>query len=145
MTEILVRYAHFLGIIGLSAALISERVLIQPQISKARLRTLLKIDALYGLSAVLALTGGLLLWLAVGKPAEFYSKNGFLHLKLTLFFVIAILSLFPTVFFYRQRSKDQATVDVPGKIRWFINIEILLLLVMPLLGVFLSRGVGLSS
>lgn len=145
MDEIIVRYIHFLGIIGLSAALIGEHLLIAPTVSAERMRKLAMVDAIYGISAILVLTAGLLLWFWVGKPAEFYSKNWVFHLKVTLFVVIALLSIYPTVFFLKHRKTHADLVTIPKKLIVVLRFEILLLLVIPLLAVLMSRGVGLFS
>ena len=143
MEDIIVRYIHFLGIIGLSAALIGEHLLIAPKVSAKRLRQLAVVDGIYGFSAILVLVAGLLLWFWVGKPADFYSKNWVFHLKVTVFVVIALLSIYPTVFLMKNRKTQKEFVEIPKKLIMLLRIEILLLLILPLLAVMMSRGIGL--
>lgn len=145
MEEIIVRYIHFLGIIGLSAALIGEHLLVAPKVSARQMRKLAVVDGIYGFSAVLTLVAGLLLWFWVGKSAEFYSKNWIFHLKVTVFVVIALMSIYPTVFFIRNRKTKKEFVDIPRKLIMILRFEILLLLILPLLAVLMSRGVGLYN
>ncbi|MEZ5526744.1 MAG: DUF2214 family protein [Gammaproteobacteria bacterium] len=55
----------------------------------------------------------------MGKPAAFYNGNPVFHAKLTLFVLIALLSIYPTVFLLRQRKGVQETIEVPaGVIRY---------------------------
>ncbi|WP_340676605.1 DUF2214 family protein [Paraglaciecola sp.] len=143
MLDILVRYTHFLGIIFLSSALFAEHLLLAREMSKQQLKKLVVIDAIFGASALVVLIAGILLWFYVGKPAEFYSKNGLFHLKVTLFVVMALLSIFPTVFILRQRKSQQDVILVPAYIINIVRTELLLLVLIPLLAVFMAQGYGL--
>lgn len=144
MQEVLVRYAHFLGIIVLSMALVSEHILLSVDSSVKKFKRLAIVDAVFGLSASIVLAAGLLLWFVVGKPSAFYSHNWIFHTKLTLFGVIAILSIYPTIFFLRNRNKSVDEVVVPKSIIMVIRTELTLLLLIPLCAVFMAHGYGLS-
>jgi len=144
MQEVLVRYAHFFGIIVLSMALVSEHILLSVDSSVKKFKRLAIVDAVFGLSATLVLAAGLLLWFVVGKPSAFYSHNWIFHTKLTLFGVIAILSIYPTIFFLRNRNKSVDEVVVPKSIIMIIRTELTLLLLIPLCAVFMAHGYGLS-
>lgn len=111
----------------------------------AELKRLSTIDAVYGIAAVILLTAGLTLWLGgIGKPTEFYSRNWVFQLKIALFVVVGILSIFPTVFFIKGRKKKENIVQVPKSIFWIIRTELLILFLIPLLAGLMSRGIGLS-
>lgn len=143
--EIIVRYLHFVSIIVLSGAIVAESLLIQPRMNRAQIQQLLKIDAAYGISAILVLATGLLQWLAVGKPADFYSQNPVFHAKFGLFAILGILSAYPSVFFAKHRKGDPTDDLTVGPIlRWSIRAEVVILTVMPLLASLMARGVGLG-
>ena len=144
MEEIIVRYIHFIGIILLSSSLVSEHLLIRPSLDKASFKRLAIIDSIYGLSAVITLVAGLLLWFAVGKPASFYTSNPVFHIKMTLFIVIGIISIFPTLFFRKNRKSIDNEIAMPKYIVLLIRIQLTGLIIMPLLGVFVGRGVGIN-
>lgn len=143
MEEIIVRYIHFLGIIGLSSALIAEHLLVAPNVTQKQMKKLALVDAIYGISAVLVLATGLIMWFMIGKPAEFYTSNGLFHVKLTLFVIIALLSIYPTVFFLKNRKVNSDSIAVPKKLIMMLRVEILLLLLIPLFAVLMARGIGL--
>lgn len=145
MEESLVRSLHFIGIFGLFAALVSEHLLIKPEMSKAEIKKLAVVDAIYGVSAITILVAGLLLWFVVGKPSDFYSHNPVFHTKLTLFVLIAVLSIYPTVFFIKNRNPQVAITRVPRKIIILIRIQLLLVLMIPFLATAMARGIGLGS
>lgn len=142
MEEIFVRYLHFLGIITLASALIGEHLLISKEMSLKSFKKLIIVDAIYGVGAITTLGGGALLWFAVGKPAEFYSYNFIFHIKLTVFLLIGILSIFPTVYFLRNRKTAFESIIIPNYIVKIIRVELVLLVLLPLLGTLISRGIG---
>ena len=96
-------------------------------------------DLVYGISAVIALVSGLGLWLWVGKPAEFYSVNWIFHVKLTLFILVFLLSLYPTRFFITHR-KTEETVSIPKSIIMVIRMELLLVFIIPFFAVLMANG-----
>lgn len=143
-TELLLRYVHFVSIFGIVSTLVAEHLLLKPSLNRAEIGRLSRIDGVYGLAALTLLGAGLILWLGgFGKPAEFYAKNWIFHLKLTCFIAIGLLSIYPTVFFLKQRKGDPAEeVNIPNSIFWMLRIELVLLFVIPLLAGLMSRGIG---
>ncbi|MCU0418586.1 MAG: DUF2214 family protein [Cyclobacteriaceae bacterium] len=143
-TEILLRYVHFVSVFAIVGSLVSEHLLLKKQLTRAELDRLSKIDAVYGLASITLLAAGLTLWLGeVGKPAVFYSKNWIFHTKLMLVVGLGLLSIYPTVFFIKNRKGPAADlVTVPAAIFWLLRFELLLLLIIPLLAGLMARGVG---
>ena len=144
MDDTLIRYAHFLGIMLLTAMLVAQNLLLSRQLPRSELRRLLLLDRVYGLAAMVILAAGLMLWLMVGKPPEFYSANPLFHAKLGLFGVVAMMSLFPTVALLRlQRQPGEVLVVSPSILR-IKRLELALLIIFPLLAVLIAKGVGNS-
>lgn len=143
--NLFIRYIHFIGIITLTGTLVAEWVLLKPQLSRAELRRLSIIDGLYGLSSLVVVGAGLTMWLAGGKPADFYNGNGIFYLKLGLVTVTGLLSAYPTVFFIRESRRGEPTdiLEVPSLIRQFIRLELVLLLLIPMLAVLMASGIRL--
>lgn len=142
--ELLLRYVHFISIFTIIGALSSEHLLLKAEMTRSELGRLSRIDAVYGIAAVVLLTAGLTLWLGgVGKPTVFYTKNWIFHTKVTCFLAIGLLSIYPTIFFIKQRKGDQAEkVAVPKSIFWMLRMELTLLFIIPLLAGLMSRGIG---
>lgn len=142
-TELFIRYIHFISIITVSGALVSQHMLLAKELPRKVIKKLSIIDAIYGVAAILIVVTGLTMWFAVGKGADFYNTNPVMHLKFTLFVVLGILSIFPTIFFIKNRKGDQEEiVAVPKRIFMYLRIEILLLFVIPLLAVLMARGIS---
>ncbi len=142
--EILFRYLHFLSILVMFSSVVSEHLLLKPRMTRSEIQRLSVLDAVYGISALIIVGIGLTLWFGVGKPAEFYTKNWIFHLKVGLFIIVAILSIYPTVFFLRNRKGNNPAelVDVPKNIVWLIRLELLLLAFIPLCAALMAKGIG---
>ena len=140
MTDALLRYAHFLSILLLSATLFAENLLLKPQLSAQEIRRLGLLDALYGIAAGMVLLAGLGLWFGGAKGAAFYTHNPVFHAKLGLFMVIGAVSVWPTVFLLKNRR--QAQVTVPASVRYCKRLELALLPLLPLLATLMARGIG---
>jgi putative membrane protein len=142
--EILLRYVHFISIFAIVGSLASEHMLLKSQLTRAEIGKLAKIDAVYGIAALTLLGAGLTLWFGeVGKPAVYYSKNWIFHTKITLFLTVGLLSIYPTIFFLKNRKgKVDEMVLVPKTVFWLLRLELLLLFIIPLLAGLMARGVG---
>jgi putative membrane protein len=143
-TELFLRYIHFISIFAIVGSLVSEHMLLQKELTRAQLARLAKIDAVYGIAAIALLAAGLTLWLgSYGKPAVVYSKNWIFHTKISLFVIIGLLSIYPTVFFLKNRKGNpEEKVQVPSVVFMMLRLELLLLFIIPLLAGLMSRGVG---
>lgn len=108
-TEILLRYIHFISIFFIVGSLFTEFVLLKKEMSRSELARLSRIDAVYGLASIALLAAGLTLWLgSIGKPAEFYTNNPIFLTKLGLFTIVGLLSIYPTVYFLKNRKVMKA-------------------------------------
>ena len=142
--EILLRYIHFISIFIIFSTLVSEHLLLKKELSKEELTRLAKIDAVYGIAALTLLIAGLTLWLgSIGKPSEYYTKNWIFHTKITLFVLVGLLSIYPTVFFIKSRKGNpQEKVKVPQLVFMCLRLELLLLLIIPMLAGLMAKGIG---
>lgn len=147
-TEALLAYAHFLAILMMATFLASEAALCRKEwMNPAVVERLARVDLIYGLSALAVLATGLA---RVGwgmKGSAWYWSQPLLHTKVTLFVVIGLLSIVPTMRFLRWRKTLRATGALPDETtirstRRLVMIEAHLLALIPLLAVFLARGVG---
>ena len=148
MLDILLRYGHFLGILGLVSMAVCQNVLLKPAIPLSQLRLLTRLDGLYGFFAMLTLACGLSLWFWVGKPASFYTGNPVFHVKVTLFVAVGLLSLLPTVKLARLRRAHRGQpaeqlITMAPALLWVKRSELVFIAVIPLLAVLMAQGIGL--
>lgn len=141
--DIIVKYFHFLGILGVFSSIFYESIELKRVLPRRKVATLAKIDGLYGLSTLLVLGTGFTLWLWVGKPADFYGNNPIFYTKIGLFTVIGLLSIYPTVFLIRNRKGNpDEEIKIPAVIISLVRLELLLILMIPLLATTMARGIG---
>ncbi len=142
--EIFLRYVHFISIFTIFSTLVSEHLFLKKELTRQEIGRLAKIDAIYGIAALALLSAGLTLWLgSVGKPAVYYSKNWVFHTKITLFLLVGLLSIHPTVFFIRNRKGSaEEIIQIPKSVFLALRSELALLVIIPLLAGLMAKGVG---
>jgi len=142
--EIILRYLHFVSIFAIVGTLSVEFILLKKELPKSIINFLSRIDGLYGIAALTLLAAGLTMWLGgYGKPTQYYSLNWIFLCKVGLFTVIGLLSIYPTVFFIKNRKGNpEDLVIIPNIIFWMLRLELNFLLVIPLLAGLMSRGIG---
>lgn len=144
ITEILIRYLHFVSIFVVFAAVLGQHLILRGTITRARVAVAQRFDIAYAISVVLVLATGLAQWLWIGKPAAFYSSNPVFHTKLTLFLIIGLVSIYPSVFLGKNRKGDpDEEMVIPSALVWSVRVELLLLLMMPLLATLMAKGIGI--
>ncbi|MEO0556410.1 MAG: DUF2214 family protein [Bacteroidota bacterium] len=145
MTElVLTRYIHFIGILIVFGMVLSELVLVQKELKRSVIKRMFVFDGIYGAFSLVVVGAGLYLWLGIGKSAEFYTSNPLMHAKVGLFILVGVLSLWPTVFYFKNRKgRIDEVVKVPSYIKRIIQIELGLLIIIPLLATLMAQGVGL--
>lgn len=148
MLEALLAYAHLTAILALVVFLSSEAALCRSEwLNAAVLRRLVRVDLIYGLSALLVLATGLLRVYWGAKGSAWYWANPLLHVKLTLFVLIAGLSVPPTLALRRWRRTLDAEGRLPeaaevARVRRLVMWQAHLIPLIPLAAVFLARGYG---
>ncbi|WP_421956143.1 DUF2214 family protein [Polaromonas sp.] len=146
--EALLAYAHILAILTMVVFLASEAALCRVQwLNAAVVERLAKIDAIYGMAAVsVLLTGIARTWWGI-KGTAWYWTNPLLHIKVTLFVVIGLLSIKPTLMFLRWRRELRATGSLPDEAqvrlaRRLVMVQAHIVPLIPLAAVFMARGFG---
>ena len=150
--QVFIPYLHYIGIMVLMGSLIAEHIILKPGITKEQIKSLASIDLIYGISVALVLITGLLRWFEVDpKGAAYFNVNHLFHIKVTLFVVVVILSIFPAIKFLKWRKQvkqgiqpDITSKDVKKQLM-FIRIELFLLAIIPLLAVMVALGDGLNN
>ena len=143
--DLIIRYLHFVSIFILVAAVLGQHLILRGSITRALVGKAQKLDIAYAIAVVVVLATGLLQWFVVGKPADFYSSNPVFHTKLTLFLVIGLVSIYPSVYLWKNRKGAQdELVTIPKGIIWSVRVELFILFLMPLLATLMARGIGIA-
>lgn len=146
--NIFIPYLHFIGIMLMMSALFTEYMLIKSQLVKDRIRLLTVVDLVFGISAAIVIVSGLLRWFLVdAKGAGYFNTQPFFHIKLTLFVLMIVLSIFPSRKFHswkRMSRKDDQFEPSAKEVRkqlLIIRIEMTLMLIIPILAVLVNQGI----
>ncbi|PPE69993.1 DUF2214 family protein [Caldimonas thermodepolymerans] len=147
LAEALLAYAHLLAILSLVVFLTSEAALCRPEwINAAVVRRLARVDFIYMLTAIAVLATGLARTWWGAKGMGWYWSQPLLHLKVTLFVVIGLMSIRPTRAFLRWRKAVEAGGALPPEdevrqVRRWVMVQAHLMLLIPLAATLLARGV----
>lgn len=150
LTEALLAYFHHIAAFALVAILFVEMALCKPGMTSTQVRTLTRVDGMYGLFAVMLLVVGTMRVFWGVKGAQFYAHNPAFHAKIGLFILIGLLSVAPTLTYFRWRKslKGNAQFTPPDSeikaTRRFIHMQVGLIVLLPLLAAFMARGIGVT-
>ena len=148
VNSVVFAFIHHLALIILFACLFSEHLLLKPDIDTNGMRTVIRIDMIYGISAVVLLIAGTLRMLYFEKGAQFYLNNWAFYIKIGLFIVVAMLSILPTITFLQWRKQlvsNQTPIIDSDKLRLVIHLvraELLLVVLILPLAVLMAKGFG---
>ena len=146
--EAILAYLHLLAILTMVVFISSEAALCRVQwLNAAVVERLAKVDRVYGIAAIMVLATGVARTVWGVKGTSWYWTNPLLHVKLTLFIVVGVISIFPTMTYVRWRKTLRATGALPAesdirKTRKLVMIQAHLIALIPLVAVFLARGFG---
>ena len=106
---------------------------------------LVRLDVIYQTTALALLASGLARIFWGIKGASWYATQPLLHLKITLFVLMLLLSIAPTLAFRRWRRALRASGALPGaaevrKARRLIMVQSHILPVVAVIAVFWARG-----
>jgi putative membrane protein len=146
--EAILAYVHILAILTMVVFISSEAALCRVEwLNKAVVERLARIDMVYGIAAMVVLASGIARTVWGVKGSAWYWSNPLLHIKLTLFIVVGVISIFPTLSYMRWRKAVRANGALPTeaqirKTRKLVMIQAHILVLIPLAAVFLARGFG---
>ena len=146
--ETVLAYVHWLAIFTMVTFLASEAALCRVEWMNARIvERLAQVDMLYGIASIVVLVTGLARTYWGAKGMGWYWSNPLLHAKLTLFIVIGLMSIKPTLTYLRWRKALRSTGALPAdeevrRTRKTVMVQAHLIPLVALLAVFLARGFG---
>ena len=141
-------FLHHAAAFALVAVVMVELVLMRGELTVSSARTLLRMDSVYGLCAVTLLVVGFIRVFRMEKGADYYFHSGAFLAKLTLFIIVGLLLIVPTLQFLGWRKALRAgqapVIDEARRrrIRMIIHIELMLLFLIMLFAALMARGIG---
>jgi putative membrane protein len=141
-------FLHHIAAFTLVAAIAVEFVLLRDEVGHASVRRLRRADMIYGISAGVIVVVGFLRVFYFEKGASYYFHSVPFVLKLSLFVLIALLSIYPTIKFAAwgralkaQRYPLAEPADV-RRVRRLLHWEMIALVPLILCAALMARGVG---
>jgi len=141
-------FLHHAAAFVIVGVLTAELVLLKGELTLVSARSVLRIDAAYGIAAVVLLVVGFLRVLYTEKGSAYYFHSGPFVVKLTLFLVVGLLSIYPTLQFLswrgalRQGHLPRFDAAVRRRVRIVVHAELTLLFVVMLCAAMMARGIG---
>ncbi len=148
MLSAITAFLHHAAAFVLFGALMVEMVLSRTELSLNSVRSLMRMDAAYGLSALVLLVVGFGRVFLTEKGAAYYFGSAPFLIKLALFVIAGLLSIKPTREFlsWRKAVREQRLPDFSDakrrSIRLFIHIQLTLMLGIMLCAALMARGIG---
>jgi putative membrane protein len=141
-------FLHHLAAFTLVAALGVEFILIRGELTLKTARKLQLVDMVFGMSSGVVLAVGLLRVFYFEKGASYYFHSAPFIAKLSLFAIVGLLSIYPTVEFLSwgkslKRGQTPALSDRKiASIRSVIHGELAGVVVIILCAALMAKGVG---
>ena len=148
-TSAIVAYVHYLGIILCFGSLMFERLILKQNLSRNETISIIIADVIYGIAGLAILITGILRVKYYGQGGEFYTNNPIFWLKVSLYIVIGLLSLYPTITYVSWAiplTKNKLPVITENLVKRFqliIMTELVGFTVIPFFATLMSRGIGL--
>lgn len=143
LSDALLAYAHYLAFVSVFVVLAIELALCRAPLDREAVRFISRVDVGYLVAAVAVLATGFARASLGSKGWAFYASNPFFWTKLGLFGVVGLISLVPTVAFFRWSRAGMARIARAeiNRARTFVAVELGLLSLLPLFASLMSRGI----
>ena len=141
-------YFHFVAIFMFFAYLVAESIHIKRPLDATNILRIAKLDIIYGGTAVAVLVTGVLRLIYGAKGADFYMQSWPIYVKVGLFIVVGLVSIFPTLAFLRWKRTvaHDPSWKVPAaeqaRARRLIVIQLHLAGMIPVFAVIMARGLA---
>ncbi len=139
---------HHIAAFAVTATLVYEFVAFRKNLTVPEARCILHVDTAYGISAAVVIIAGLLRVFYFEKGTVFYLNNTMYWIKMGLFILAGLISIYPTIRFLKWRTnlkEDKApefSDDEYKRIRFSIHLELVCILLILLVAPMMARGIG---
>lgn len=146
LSTVILPWIHYLAVFVMIGALMVQMYLLKLSNVADAVRSLARIDRIYGVAALLVFVTGLLRVWHGGKGADYYWHNGMFHGVIGLFVLAALVSIVPTLRFARWRKAvDAGALPAEAearKTRMLVHVELSLIFIVALLITMVAKGYG---
>ena len=149
-TKALVAYVHYLSFMLCFGALVFERVRLKVNPARQDAISLVLADLVYGFAGITLLLSGILRVKYFGQGGYFYTHNPVFWIKIGLFILVGLLSLYPTITYILWAiplSKGDLPIvkeNLVSRLKFIISIELFGFAIIPIFATFMARGIGMK-
>lgn len=140
---------HHLCAFILTACLVYEFVAFRKELTVEEARRIQRVDLWYGISAGLLITVGLLRVYFFEKGSNYYFHNDLFWIKMALFAIVGVLSIYPTIRFIKWNAalKENKSPEIPDdefkRIRLLLWLELTGIALILFAAPMMARGIGM--
>ena len=148
-TSAIVAYIHYLGIILCFGALMFERLILKQNLSKNETISIIIADVIYGIAGLAILITGILRVKYYGQGSEFYTSNPIFWVKVSLYIIVGLISLYPTTTYIlwaiplSKNKLPNISENLVKRFKLIIMTELVSFAVIPFFATLMSRGIGI--
>jgi len=141
---------HHIFAFTLTACLVYEFIAYRKGLTVEEARRIQRVDIAFGISAGLLLVVGLLRVFFFEKGVNFYTHNPVFWIKMSLFAIIGLLSIYPTLRFIKWNSALSAgqAPEIPDdefkRVRLLLSLELVGLTLILFAAPAMARGIGIG-
>src|SRR6185312_11689530 len=117
MIAAMLAFLHFVAIFGIAATLVLELVMLTPTPTPDQVWKMQLCDRWYGVFAAVVLLIGVLRIAYFERGWAFYGSSPFFYVKIGLFVLMALISIYPTIRFIqwsKQTRRGRAPIIAAG-------------------------------
>ena len=146
----LVAYVHYLGIILCFGSLLFERLTLKVDLNRNQVISMIIADVIYGLAGVAILVTGILRVKYFGQGGDFYTGNPVFWIKVSLYILVGLLSLYPTATYIlwaiplSKNKLPKISENLVMRFRLIITTELVGFATIPFFATLMARGVGIG-
>jgi putative membrane protein len=143
-------FLHHVAAFTLVAALVVEFVLLRDELTVRSARKIQVADMVFGIAAGALLVVGFVRVLYFEKGAFYYFHTWTFMAKLTLFVVVGLISIIPTIEFLswrdavRQGQVPSVSAHKLRSLRLIIHLELVGIVLILLMAALMAKGVGVT-
>ena len=143
-----VAYVHYLGIILCFGSLLFERLTLKVDLNRNETISMIIADAVYGLAGVAILVTGILRVKYFGQGGDFYTGNPVFWIKVSLYILVGLLSLYPTITYVlwaiplSQNKLPEISENLVKRFKLIITTELVGFSIIPFFATLMARGIG---
>lgn len=140
---------HHIAAFTMTACLVYEFIALRKSISSVEVRRIQQVDLWYGISAGVLLVAGLLRVFIFEKGVSYYGANPLFWVKMTLFALVGILSIYPTIRYIRWGNvTEDKNLELPDdeykRIRLLLDLEVIGIALILFAAPAMARAIGMN-